>query len=286
MTAMPPPTAYPRLRPQILNKLGHFVWPAAATIILHAAVLAFLLGNWSPQVRPVASQTMFKTQLVTINTIPVPEPSPAPLPEPPAPVSEPLPTPPPVPTPPPEVSTPEPVEPQIDHAAIARKRAEENERLERAREAERQRQKQARIEEQQRLEEQQMQEQERLEALAAEQARQEAQVRAEQQSIADARKKAATESLSQYRPISKQPPAYPKRALDRRTEGDCTVEYTVTAQGRVEDPVVVDGGCDDMIFARPSLASAKSFHYKPRVVNGVAVAVPGVRNTFRFRLEQ
>lgn len=51
-------------------------------------------------------------------------------------------------------------------------------------------------------------------------------------------------------------------------------------------PVVVDGGCDDPVFARPALASAKSFRYKPRIVDGVAVAVPGVRNTFRFRLEQ
>lgn len=63
------------------------------------------------------------------------------------------------------------------------------------------------------------------------------------------------------------------------------MEYTVTEQGKVDNPVVVDGGCDDPVFARPALASAKSFRYKPRVVDGVAVAVPGVRNTFRFRLE-
>ncbi|GGD03226.1 energy transducer TonB [Halopseudomonas salina] len=281
MTAMLPPTTQSPSHPSPPSRLGHFAWPAVATMALHGSVFALLLGNWSPEAPAVATERVLRTQLVTINTAPAPEPPPITLPEPPAP--EP---PPPPPSPPAEVKVPDPVKPQIDHAAIARKRVEEEKRREEAKLAEQQRREQARIAERQRLKEEQRREQQRLEQLAAEQAHHEALDRAEQQRLAAAKSKAAADTLSQYQPISKKPPAYPKRALDRHKEGDCTVEYTVTAQGKVKDPVVVEGGCDDMVFARPSLTSAKSFRYQPRVVNGVAVAVPGVRNTFRFRLEQ
>lgn len=266
MTAMLPPTTQSPSHPSPPSRLGHFAWPAVATMALHGSVFALLLGNWSPEAPAVATERVLRTQLVTINTAPAPEPPPIALPEPPAP--EP-------PAPPVEVKVPEPAKPQIDHGAIARKRVEENKRREEARQAE-----------QQRVIEEQVREQQRLEQLAAERTQQEALARAEQQRLAAAKSKAAADILSQYQPISKKPPAYPKRALDRHKEGDCTVEYTVTAQGKVKDPVVIEGGCDDMVFARPSLNSAKSFRYQPRVVNGVAVAVPGVRNTFRFRLEQ
>jgi len=291
MNAMLPLISLPESRSAKLRRLSHVLWPAAATIALHGVVFGLLLGNWSPEPPAGAAQSVIKTQLVTITTAPEPTPEPPAQPvEPPTPsvakpVAPPEPELAPEPEPVAEVEPTQMAKPEIDHAAIARKRAEEQRRIEQEELAQRQRQEQARIAEQQRLEEERQREQQRLEALAAEQARQQAQADAEQRQIAAAKKQAA-DSLSQYHPISKQPPAYPRRALDRRKEGDCTVEYTVTAQGTVENPSVVAGSCDDPIFVRPSLASAKSFRYQPRIVNGVAVAVPGVRNTFRFRLEQ
>ena len=69
----------------------------------------------------------------------------------------------------------------------------------------------------------------------------------------------------------------PQRALDKGIQGDCTVEYRVNPQGRVEDPQVV-GDCHPL-FIRPSLAAAQTFRYQPRLENGQPVAVPGVRNT-------
>ena len=42
-----------------------------------------------------------------------------------------------------------------------------------------------------------------------------------------------------YLPIVKVAPIYPQRAASRGVQGHCTVEYTVTRQGTVLDPVVV-----------------------------------------------
>ena len=84
-------------------------------------------------------------------------------------------------------------------------------------------------------------------------------------------------------PIAKQAPSYPQRALDKGLEGQCTVHYTVNAQGRVENPEA-ESDCHPL-FIRPSLNAAKSFRYQPRIIEGRAVAVANVRNTFTYRIE-
>ncbi|WP_289303222.1 energy transducer TonB, partial [Methylophaga sp. UBA3996] len=91
-----------------------------------------------------------------------------------------------------------------------------------------------------------------------------------------------TFSVEHYKPIEKQVPDYPRTALRKGLEGDCTVRYTVNKQGRVESPEVL-ADCHPM-FERPSLAAAKTFRYAPRMVNGKAVPVPNVRNTFEYRI--
>lgn len=88
--------------------------------------------------------------------------------------------------------------------------------------------------------------------------------------------------VSNYKPANKTPPQYPEQALDRRLEGDCTIAYTVNAQGRVENPKA-QGDCHPL-FVRPALQAAKQFQYQPRKVNGQAVAVQNVKNTFQFRI--
>nr|WP_298891574.1 energy transducer TonB [uncultured Acinetobacter sp.] len=88
--------------------------------------------------------------------------------------------------------------------------------------------------------------------------------------------------VSNYKPANKTPPQYPEQALDRRLEGDCTITYTVNAQGRVENPKA-QGDCHPL-FVRPALQAAKQFQYQPRKVNGQAVAVQNVKNTFQFRI--
>lgn len=89
-----------------------------------------------------------------------------------------------------------------------------------------------------------------------------------------------------YLPIVKVTPIYPQRALSRGTEGYCTVQYTVTRQGTIKDPVVVPGQCTSSLFERTSIQAALKFKYKPRVIDGEAVEVPGVQNRFTFEITE
>jgi len=242
---------------------------ALLTVGLHAGLFTLLLTGWTPALEmPRATQVMH-TELISLPAPAVPEA----LAEPPV---EP-------------VVEPPPVEPQVDTAAeqlrleqaeLAFKRAEQEreaeqkklqrERLERRREE--QRQEQAR-------------EQERLaEQARVEEARRQAQATQRAEAAERARQAAAAEAASrQYLPIAKKPPVYPQRALDSGLQGSCTVSYTVDAQGRARSPKVV-GDCHPL-FIRPSLTAAESFRYQPRIVDGRAVPVPDVRNTFHYRIE-
>lgn len=90
-------------------------------------------------------------------------------------------------------------------------------------------------------------------------------------------------SNQQYLPIEKKAPAYPKGALRKSLEGNCIVRYTVNSKGHVESPEIL-GDCHPL-FKRTSLAAAKQFRYEPRIINGKAVAVLNVKNTFEYRIQ-
>jgi len=241
--------------------------PAGAALLtlgMHAGLFALLLGSWSPALQmPVATQVM-QTQLISL-----PPPVPV-LPEPP--VAKPVEAPP----PPVEVEAP----PQVEQADLAFKRAE------REREAEQQRKQQLerRREEQLRRQEQQQERERQAEQARLDAQRRQAEATARAEAAERARQAAAAEAASrQYLPIAKKPPVYPQRALDAGLQGSCTVSYTVDVQGRVRSPEVI-GDCHPL-FIRPSLTAAKSFRYQPRIVDGRAVAVPDVKNTFHYRIE-
>ncbi len=85
-----------------------------------------------------------------------------------------------------------------------------------------------------------------------------------------------------YLPIVKVNPKYPSRALSQGKEGYCTVSYTVTATGETKD--VAEADCPDRVFLSSSKKAAAKFKYKPKVVDGQPVEVPGVRNRFIFEL--
>jgi len=88
-----------------------------------------------------------------------------------------------------------------------------------------------------------------------------------------------------YLPIVKVAPIYPQRALSRGIQGYCVVQYTVTRQGQTRDPFVVEDQCTSSLFHSASLQAALKFKYKPRVIDGQAVEVPGVQNKFTFEIE-
>ena len=236
---------------------------ALGALVLHGLVLVGLLGQWQSSPAQEPEVRTLTTQLISL------APPAAPAPPPPEPVvvaPEPAPV---------KPTVAPPVEPrvqpqQLEHAALARQRVAEREQKQKQ---ERQAQEQQRLDQQRRAAEQlaQQQAQQRLaeqQAQAAERARQ---------------AEAAAAASRQYLPIAKEAPDYPDRALDKGIEGDCSVTYTVTPQGRVADPQVA-GDCHPL-FVRPSLAAAKTFRYQPRIVAGQAVAVVGVKNTFHYRIE-
>lgn len=89
-----------------------------------------------------------------------------------------------------------------------------------------------------------------------------------------------------YLPIVKVAPIYPQRALTRGVEGYCVVEYTVTRQGTIRDPFIVEDQCTSSLFHRASLQAALKFKYKPRVIDGEAVEVRGVQNKFTYEITE
>lgn len=227
---------------------------ASLAVALHVGVLAALMLGWTAEKPVVDAPRVMHTQLVML---------PAAVPEPVA-VTPPAPEPVAIPVPVPVKPT---VDPQIqaqklEKAALARKRVEE-------RKIEQQQERPA-TEQRNRELEQQRQDQARL---AAEKAR----------VATPAPAPAPAFDSRQYQPLSKEAPDYPERALDKNLEGDCTLEYSVNTQGRVENPKVLDG-CHPL-FMRPSLAAANTFRYQPRIVDGKPVAVPSVRNTFHYRIK-
>lgn len=90
-------------------------------------------------------------------------------------------------------------------------------------------------------------------------------------------------SDGEYLPIVKVQPQYPSRALSRGIEGYVIVEFTVTTNGSVRDPVVVEAEPAN-IFDNAAIKAALKFKYKPRVIDGEPVEVPGVRNKITFAI--
>lgn len=105
-------------------------------------------------------------------------------------------------------------------------------------------------------------------------------------------------SDGEYLPIVKVQPQYPRRALSRGMTGWVIVEFTVTEQGTVRDPVVVEncgwiknarntGECFDKpngVFDSAAVKAAEKFKYKPKVIDGQPVETAGVQNKITFEL--
>ncbi len=87
-----------------------------------------------------------------------------------------------------------------------------------------------------------------------------------------------------YLPIVRVAPVYPARALSRGLEGYVDMQFTVTTTGTVKDPVVIFS--TSSLFERAATRAVLKFKYKPRVVDGVPVEVPGVKTRITFQIEE
>ena len=88
----------------------------------------------------------------------------------------------------------------------------------------------------------------------------------------------------EYLPIVKVAPQYPSSAQSRGIEGWCIIEFTVTRNGTTANGKVVE--CTSSLFANASLKAAAKFKYKPRVINGTPIDVPGVQHKISYELEK
>lgn len=252
-----PPSRAPR-RLALLGAIG-----------LHVALGAVLLSSWTPTFEPPSNAQILRTQLLSLPVPVEPHVQPEALIE-----------------PPPEPVVPEPVvqsEPAPPtEAELAFKRAEQERAAEAARQQKLRQQREAAERERQVREAEQLRLAREAERAAEAQRQLEAE-RARAAAVEQARREAAAAADRQYLPIAKTPPVYPQRALDSGVQGECTVSYDVDPNGRVVSPQVA-GQCHPL-FIRPSLDAAKRFRYRPRVVDGQAVTVRGVQNTFHYRIE-
>jgi len=86
-----------------------------------------------------------------------------------------------------------------------------------------------------------------------------------------------------YLPIVRVAPVYPARALSRGLEGYVDMQFTVTTTGTVREPVVLFS--TSSLFERAASRAVLKFKYKPRVVDGIPVEVPGVKTRITFQIE-
>ena len=86
-----------------------------------------------------------------------------------------------------------------------------------------------------------------------------------------------------YLPIVRVAPVYPARALSRGIEGYVDMGFTVTVTGSVENPMVLFS--TSSLFERAATRAVLKFKYKPRVVDGIPVEVPGVKTRITFKIE-
>ncbi len=82
--------------------------------------------------------------------------------------------------------------------------------------------------------------------------------------------------------ITPSPPSYPREAARDRTEGWVEVEFTVTADGKVQGARVAASD-PQRVFDREAIRSIERTKFNPRLENGVAVSAT-VRRRIEFKL--
>lgn len=90
-----------------------------------------------------------------------------------------------------------------------------------------------------------------------------------------------------YLPVVRVSAQYPRRAISQGIEGYAVVELTVGAGGAVvPGSIIIVAAEPDGIFDKEAKKAAAKFKYKPRIVDGIAQSVSGVRYRFTFTLAE
>ena len=92
---------------------------------------------------------------------------------------------------------------------------------------------------------------------------------------------------AEYLPLFKSAPTYPRSALFRNVEAYVVLEFTVDEMGFVRDPEVIESMATDgdaRAFEVAAAEAAVKFRYAPQFIDGLPVAVGGVRNRIVFEI--
>jgi protein TonB len=101
----------------------------------------------------------------------------------------------------------------------------------------------------------------------------------------------------EYIPLFKVQPIYPRRALERGTQGYAITSFTITESGTVENAEALEGYCGDpddpnaemrecSIFNSASVRASLKLKYKPKIVDGKPTPVENVLHRFTFKLDE
>ena len=89
-------------------------------------------------------------------------------------------------------------------------------------------------------------------------------------------------SEQQVLPIRPPLVTYPRPAIDRGIEGECSVSMDVSAKGRPYNVVAV---CTDSVFEREAVRAVSRVEFRPRLIDGVAVERRNVIYPLSFSLQ-
>lgn len=84
--------------------------------------------------------------------------------------------------------------------------------------------------------------------------------------------------------IYKVQPLYPTAAGTKGLEGTVIVRFDVTALGTVENVVVIESS--NNVFNKAAIEAAYRFKYRPKVIDGTSYGVRGLKQLFRFEMEE
>lgn len=85
-------------------------------------------------------------------------------------------------------------------------------------------------------------------------------------------------------PLVRIQPEYPRLARQNRTEGWVRVRFDISPTGRVENPVVI-ASQPAGVFETATIRAFKRWKYRPKVVNGTAVAQRNQVTRIVFKLD-
>ncbi|GBF58227.1 hypothetical protein PbB2_01899 [Candidatus Phycosocius bacilliformis] len=80
-------------------------------------------------------------------------------------------------------------------------------------------------------------------------------------------------------------PIFPRKALDREMNGEVTLSFTVTSQGKVSNLVVIGESPRGYGFAEAARRAVEAWTFQPQTIDGIAVAYPA-RYTISFTLTE